>query len=196
MNTIYGIETARIRLRQWCSDDYPQFARMNADPDVMRYFPKLLSRAESDALSSKFEHLIASKGWGFWIAERKSDDAFLGLIGLNQVDDLPVASCMEVGWRLAKAYWGMGYATEAAAASLYFAFTHLNRERVAAFTATGNAASREVMLRLGMKDRHENFLHPRVPRDSGLQEHVYYEITGEEFTKNFQSDAVSISQLS
>lgn len=195
MNTIYGIETARIRLRQWCSDDYAQFARMNADPDVMRYFPKLLSRAESDALSSKFEHLIASKGWGFWIAERKSDAAFLGLTGLNQVDDLPIPSCLEVGWRLAKAYWGMGYATEAAVGSLHFAFSHLHRERVAAFTTTENAASRKVMSRLGMRDRNENFLHPRVPHDSGLQEHVYYEITGEEFTNNFEIDSVSISQL-
>ena len=101
---------------------------MNADPDVMRYFPSLLSRKESGALTKKLDNLIAQKGWGFWVAQRKSDNAFIGLVGLNQADDLPVANCMEVGWRLAKAYWGKGYATEAATAALYFAFSILEQD--------------------------------------------------------------------
>lgn len=193
MNDIYRLETARIVLRQWRSDDYAKFARMNADPDVMRYFPSLLSREESDTLTKKFDDLIAKKGWGIWVAERKSDNSFIGLVGLNQTDDLPIANCMEIGWRLAKPFWGNGYATEAAAASLYFAFSILKQERVAAFTAVSNAQSQKVMSRLGMKNRHENFLHPRVSRSTGLKEHVYYEISREKFLHSFSKEAVIVT---
>ena len=128
MSNSYQLETARVVLRQWRSEDYAEFASMNAGPDVMRYFPSLLSRKESDALTKKLDNLIAQKGWGFWVAQRKSDNAFIGLAGLNQADNLPVANCMEVGWRLAKAYWGKGYATEAATAALYFAFSILEQD--------------------------------------------------------------------
>jgi len=193
MGNIYRLETARIVMRQWRHEDYAEFARMNADPDVMRYFPSLLSSKESDALTKKFDKLIAEKGWGFWVAERKSDNAFIGLVGLNQADDLPVASCMEVGWRLAKVHWGKGYATETATASLYFAFSILEQNHVAAFTTVANSRSRKVMSRLGMKDREENFLHPRVSENSGLKEHVYYDISRESFYRNFQEDSVVIS---
>lgn len=193
MSKVYKLETARVVLRQWSSKDYAEFASMNADPEVMRYFPNLLSREESDALTKRFDDLITEKGWGFWAAQRKSDGAFIGLVGLNQVDNLPFASCMEVGWRLAKAYWGKGYATEAAAASLHFAFYVLKQDRVAAFTTRTNSRSRKVMSRQGMEDRKENFLHPRVPESSGLKEHVHYEISREKFYRNFQEDSVEIS---
>lgn len=193
MSNVYKLETARVVLRQWRSEDYAEFASMNADPDVMRYFPSLLSRKGSDALTRKFDNLVAEKGWGFWAAERKSDGAFMGLVGLNQVDDLPFASCMEVGWRLAKAYWGKGYATETAEASLHFAFSVLGQDRVVAFTTLTNARSRKVMSRLGMEDQQENFLHPRVPESTGLREHVYYEVSRDRFYRNFREDSVAIS---
>ena len=195
MSNVYRLETERVVLRQWRSNDYPKFASMNADPEVMRYFPSLLTPGESDALTKKFENLIAEKGWGFWVAQRKSDNAFIGLVGLNQADDLPVANCMEVGWRLAKTYWGKGYATETAAASLHFAFSLLEQDRVAAFTTVENSRSQKVMTRLGMVDRQENFLHPRVPLSSGLKEHVHYEVGREAFYKNFPEFSVSISSL-
>ncbi|MFT4814622.1 MAG: RimJ/RimL family protein N-acetyltransferase [Pseudohongiellaceae bacterium] len=193
MSNVYKLETTRVVLRQWRSEDYAEFASMNADPDVMRYFPSLLSRKESDALTKKFDNLIAQKGWGFWVAQRKSDNAFIGLVGLNQADDLPVASCVEVGWRLAKAYWGKGYATEAANAALYFAFSILEQDWVAAFTTVENSRSRKVMSKLGMKNRNENFFHPRISENSGLKEHVYYEISRENFYRDFQENSVTIS---
>ena len=193
MSNVYKLETTRIVLRQWRSEDYAEFASMNADPDVMRYFPSLLSRKESDALTKKLDNLVAQKGWGFWVAQRKSDNAFIGLVGLNQADDLPVASCVEVGWRLAKAYWGKGYATEAATAALVFAFSILEKDQVAAFTTIENSRSRKVMSKLGMENRNENFFHPRISENSGLREHVYYEISRERFYRNFQENSVVIS---
>ena len=196
MNDIYRLETARLLLRPWKHADYGEFAKMNADPEVMRYFPSLLSREQSDALSNKLDKLIIKNGWGFWITQRKHDDAFLGLVGLNYADDLPVENCIEVGWRLAKDYWGYGFASEAAAASLHFGFSCLEQNSVAAFTAVGNLPSRQVMARLGMENRHDNFLHPKVPQGSGLQEHVHYEIEREKFYGTFVKDTVTISSLS
>jgi len=196
MNQIYLLETTRLLLRPWQHDDYDKFAKMNADPEVMRYFPSLLSRDQSDALSSRLDKLVAKKGWGFWITERKNDKAFLGLVGLNYADDLPVTKCVEVGWRLAKNCWGFGYATEAAAASLHFGFSRLEQESVSAFTAVGNLPSRQVMDRIGMENRHNNFLHPRVPASSGLKEHVHYSIRREKFYNEFKEDTVTISSQS
>jgi RimJ/RimL family protein N-acetyltransferase len=192
MSKLYRLETERVILRNWRSSDYALFASMNADPEVMRYFPSILERLESDELSAKFDNLVSKNGWGFWIAERKSDSAFLGIVGLNQIDDLPVDNCVEVAWRLAKEHWGNGYATEAAKAALHFAFSILEQDRVAAFTAIGNSASQKVMSRLGMKDRQENFLHPRVPQSSGLKEHVHYQIDRDRFYRDFRAESASI----
>ncbi|GJM11752.1 MAG: N-acetyltransferase [Pseudohongiella sp.] len=193
MKPIYRLETARVTLRQWERDDYIQFAKMNADAEVMRYFPSTLSIEESDAFTKRLDDKLVENGWGFWVAERKEDQAFLGLVGLNYVDDLPIPSCVEVGWRLARAYWGEGYATETAVASLHFAFSVLNLDRVAAFTAVDNLPSRRLMSRLGMVDRLENFQHPRVADGSALKEHVYYDLTRETFYSLFPENAVTIS---
>lgn len=167
---------------------------MNADADVMRFFPSPLSRQESDALADKFANQINDRGWGFWVAERKSDNTFIGLVGLAMADDLPVPNCIEVGWRLDKPYWGNGFATESATAALHFAFSVLNQDRVAAFTAAINSRSRNVMTRLGMIDREQNFPHPRVPKESKLREHVYYEIDRARFNNRFRVCRFKISQ--
>jgi RimJ/RimL family protein N-acetyltransferase len=192
MGNVYTLETDRVLLRQWKAEDYGEFAKMNSDVDVMRHFPNLLTTEESHAVARKFENSITENSWGFWVAQRKSDNAFMGLVGLNQSDVLPLGSCVEVGWRLAKIYWGMGYATEAARASLYFAFSVLQETGIAAFTSVHNYPSRKVMRRLGMKDQQKNFLHPGVAEESGLREHVFYQIEREQFVKNNLKDSVPI----
>ncbi len=191
---IYTLETSRLILRQWLPQDYGEFARMNADTEVMRYFPSLLTRQQSDALTEKFATLIDEKGWGFWATERKSDGKFIGLAGLNQADDLPVPSCIEVGWRLDRPFWGNGFATESATAAVHFAFSVLRQSRVAAFTTVANSPSRKVMTRLGMVDTGRNFDHPRVPPGSDLREHVHYEIDPDKFYTDFRADSVIIAK--
>lgn len=176
---IYELETDRLKLRQWRSEDYPLFAAMNADPRVMEYFPALLSPAESDALAARIEALIAEKGWGFWAVEVKAGERFAGFVGLHEPDYLPFSPCVEIGWRLAYDFWGQGYATEAATEVLKFAFEILHLSEVFSFTAVVNVRSQAVMQRLKMQNTNQNFEHPKVPIGHPLREHVLYRIVNE-----------------
>lgn len=169
-----SLETPRLRLRQWQAADAEPFAALNADPEVMRYFPALLSRAESDALLERCQQMIQDLGHGLWALERREDQAFLGFVGLKPApDSLDFAPVLEVGWRLSRHAWGKGYATEAAQAALRFGFETLNQHEVVSFTAVNNQRSWAVMERLGMK-RSGTFEHPALPEGHALRTHVLY----------------------
>ena len=180
------IETERLYLRQWQASDFEIFAAMNADPEVMKYFPKLLSAKVSDIIASKCQQLIEDNGWGFWALSLKEgsnkNDAFIGFVGLNQTHaDMSFAPCVEVAWRLRKEFWGQGYATEAARASLDFAFSELALEEVVAFTAVINKRSQLLMKRIRMTDTQNNFYHPALESNHLLAEHVLYKITRQQW---------------
>ncbi|WP_201575290.1 GNAT family N-acetyltransferase [Psychrobacter sp. H8-1] len=176
------LETERLILRQWQPTDFAVFAEMNADSEVMRYFPKLLSPALSDVIANKCQQLITDKGWGFWAVSRKgyseNGNDFIGMVGLNEAHaDMPFAPCVEIGWRLHKDCWGQGYATESARASLKFAFEVLALNEVVASTAVANKHSQLIMQRIGMIDTQEGFYHPMLDSEHPLAEHVLYKIT-------------------
>lgn len=174
-------ETERLRLRQWCEADLVPFARLNGDPNVMKYFPGLLQPDESDRVARKFQSLIAKRGWGFWATELKQTRQFIGFIGLNiPSDDLPCSPCVEVGWRLLPEYWGKGFATEAAKSSIAVGFEQLALSKIVSFTALSNLPSRAVMERLQMTYI-DTFEHPRIPVESGLRLHCLYEIRQDQF---------------
>ena len=178
MTEIIEIKTERLRLRQWKKQDFPAFARLNTDPEVMKYYPYRLNEEESNDMAHRFEALISYKGWGFWVVERLDEKKFMGFVGLHEPTyELPVTPCVEIGWKLAREYWGYGYATEAAKASLEAAFEKLDLPEVYSFTSVLNKKSRAVMERLGMVNMKQNFEHPKVPKDSPLLEHVLYNIS-------------------
>ncbi|SDK75268.1 GNAT family N-acetyltransferase [Microbulbifer yueqingensis] len=170
--------TERLQLRQWRDSDRAPFADINADPRVMEYFPSTLTRAGSDAgIDRQIAH-IEQHGWGFWAVERLEDMAFMGFVGLKHTPgELPFSPAVEIGWRLDAPYWGYGYATEAARASLAVAFEQLGLEQVVSYTALTNQPSRAVMERLGMCRAPETFEHPLVPEGSALRRHCLYRIT-------------------
>ena len=175
---INTIETERLYLRQWQASDFAPFAEMNANPEVMEYFPKLLTTSMSNTIAKKCQSLIDDNGWGFWAVSLKETDAFIGMVGLNHAyADMPFSPAVEIAWRLHNDYWGQGYATEAARASLDFAFVELEIEEVVAFTAVINKRSQLVMERLGMTNTQENFYHPMINPNHRLAEHVLYKIT-------------------
>ncbi|HAR76489.1 MAG TPA: GNAT family N-acetyltransferase [Psychrobacter sp.] len=180
------IETERLYLRQWQASDFVVFAAMNADPEVMKYFPKLLSATVSDIIANKCQQLIEENGWGFWALSLKegsdNNDAFIGFVGLNQTHaEMSFAPCIEIAWRLRKEFWGQGYATEAAHACLDFAFTELALDEVVAFTAVINQRSQLLMARIGMTDTQDNFYHPALESNHPLAEHVLYKITRQQW---------------
>jgi RimJ/RimL family protein N-acetyltransferase len=172
------VQTAQLRLRPWRAEDKAPFRALNADPRVMQFFPALLSAAESDAMAERCQALIAQHGWGFWAVECKTTQAFIGMVGLHaQPDALPFSPCVEIGWRLAHACWGRGYASEAATAALRFGFDTLGLEQIVAFTAIGNLRSRAVMERIGMREDGPGFGHPALPANHPLHRHSLYRIS-------------------
>lgn len=180
MPQIIEIQTERLRLRQWRDADRAPFARLNADPRVMAFFPGVLERAASDALADRIQMLIAERGWGMWAVETIEGAPFIGFVGLNIPDpDLPCSPCVEIGWRLAFSHWGKGYASEAARAVLRVGFDTLHFPEIVAFTALGNHRSRAVMQKLNMRETGEIFEHPFVPAGSILRRHCIYRLARE-----------------
>ena len=172
------LQTPRLLLRPWRPEDRAPFAALNADAETMRYFAHCLDRPASDALAQRISDRLDAQGWGLWAVAPRETGAFIGFIGLSTVgDDLPIGPCVEIGWRLARAHWHRGYATEGAQAALRFAFEALALTEVVSFTAATNTPSRAVMERLGMVFAGETFGHPRVPTASPLHVHVVYRLT-------------------
>lgn len=171
------METQRLLLRQWCEQDKRPYARLTSDLQVMRYFPATLTRAQSDEQAEQIQTLIAKNGWGFWAVELKSTGEFIGLVGLHYQDEhsgLPCAPMIEIGWRLDTRHWRQGYATEAAQRALLFAFEELQADKVYAFTALQNVPSQAVMGKLGMRNVHQDFDHPKLAKDHILARHCLY----------------------
>ncbi len=174
------IETDRLTLRRWEARDRAPFAALNGDPVVMRHFPGTLDRAGSDALIARINARWASDGFGFAVAERRADRVFLGLVGIGRMrmPEVPrLDGAVEVGWRLARAQWGKGYATEAARAWLAYGFGTLGLAEIVAITVPANLPSQAVMRRLGMGEVPDGrFDHPLVPAGSPLRPHVLFTI--------------------
>jgi RimJ/RimL family protein N-acetyltransferase len=170
------LETERLRLRRWRSEDRDPYAALNADPVVMEHFVAPLTRSESDAHVDRIEAAFAEHGWGLWAAERTDTSTFIGFIGLGiprfEARFLPG---VEVGWRLAHEHWGHGFAPEGAAEALRFACEDLGLSEVLSFTSVGNHNSRRVMEKIGLvHDPADDFDHPSVPVGHRIRRHVVY----------------------
>ena len=152
---------------------------MNADPEVMEFFPRVLTRGESDGLVGRIEVGFEQEGFGLWAVDVRETGEFVGFAGLNRVGfEARFTPAVEVGWRLARAAWGRGYATEAGRAALAFGFERVGLTEIVSFTTVANARSRAVMERLGMThDPAEDFEHPSLPPGHSQRPHVLYRAT-------------------
>ena len=163
------LRTERLLLRAWRPEDRAPFASLNADPVVMEHFPSPLTRAQSDAYADGLEAHFVAHGFGQWVVE--ADGEMAGYCGLSWSEGLPCSPALEIGWRLARPWWGRGLATEAARAALAYG---LAREpSIISVTALTNVRSWGLMERLGMR-REGEFVHPRVAPDSPLARHYLY----------------------
>jgi len=170
------MRTARLLLRPWRDDDLAAFAGLNADPEVRRWFASTLTREQSDALAAKIQGHIAAHGFGFWAVEVPGVAPFIGFVGLQHVNfAAPFAPAVETGWRLARAHWGQGYATEAAWAALAHGFGPLGLTEIVSFAVPGNRPSRRVMERVGLQhDPQGGFDYPEMPEGHPFRRMVLY----------------------
>jgi RimJ/RimL family protein N-acetyltransferase len=177
------LSSERLILRPWREDDLDALAPLCADPEVMAHFPAVLDRADSAQLLGRLMAHQAEHGFTFWCLERREDGAFLGFTGLARVGfAAPFVPAVEIGWRLARPFWGRGYALEAARRSLRFAFEDLELDEVVAFTVPANQRSWGVMERLGMRrDPAGDFEHPNLPAGHPLRQHLLYRIGREDW---------------
>jgi RimJ/RimL family protein N-acetyltransferase len=172
------LRTDRLLLRPWRESDLEPFAALNADPAVMEHFAKPLDRAESDAFVARIRSHFDRHGFGFWAVEAPGISDLVGLVGLAiPTFETHFTPCVEIGWRLSRAYWGKGYANEAARASLRYGFEQLGLDEIVAFTVPYNVRSRAVMERIGMtRSAADDFDHPNLPEGHRLRRHVLYRI--------------------
>jgi RimJ/RimL family protein N-acetyltransferase len=172
------LRTDRLRLRRWTVHDRKPFAELNADPIVMEFYPATLSQTESNAFVDRIEVNFDKHRFGLWATELIETGEFIGYVGLWSVTfEAPFAPAVEVGWRLARKYWGHGFAPEAARAALADGFERLALEEVVSFTSSINLKSRRVMEKLGMtRNEDDDFEHPSVPPGNPLRPHVLYRL--------------------
>lgn len=181
---VLEVETERLQLRQWCADDRAAFAALNADLQVMQYFPSTLTPEASSTFMDHCSLRIKERGWGLWAVELSATGEFMGFVGLEIPNyTLPFAPCTEVGWRLARAFWGHGYATEAARTALKIGFDDLELDEIVSFTSVLNGRSQRVMQKLGMKRSNLDFDHPALAEGDPLRRHCLYTLSKERWAR-------------
>ena len=170
------METARLLLRRWSDTDREPFARFNADPRVMEFYPAPLTREQSDALIDRAETHFLRHGYGPWAVELRSTGQFLGYVGLFiPAFQAHFTPCVEIGWRLDADHWGKGLATEGARAVLDHAFNALALPEIVSFTTPANLRSIRVMEKIGMaRNPCDDFDHPNIAEGHPLRRHMLY----------------------
>jgi len=175
------IVTPRLWLRRWRADDLEPFAALNSDSEVMEHFPSTLSQEESAASVGRIEDHFEQYGYGFWAVEAPGQASFIGFVGLAvPAFEASFTPCVEIGWRLARPWWGQGFATEGARAALAHGFEHLGLDEIVSFTVPSNVRSRRVMEKLGMRHTGE-FDHPRMDPQHPVSRHVLYRLSRAEW---------------
>ncbi|OQP87876.1 GNAT family N-acetyltransferase [Rhizobium rhizosphaerae] len=184
--------TERLTLRNWEEKDRDLFFTINSDPQVMEFFSWRRSRAEADALFDQNRARIAETGYGFYALALSRDDAAIGFCGLARADLAPLLpeETIEVGWRLARPFWGHGYVTEAAERLLGYGFEERGLPEIVSFAVANNDRSTAVMRRIGLSHVPDgDFDHPRVADSHPhLKRHVLYRITAEHYAAGKVAD--------
>ena len=173
-----GLRTQRLRLRRWKMGDRAPFAELNADPLVMEYYPSTLTSAQSDEFVDRIQRCFVEHGYGLWAVELIDTAEFIGYVGLWPATfDADFTPATEIGWRIARRFWGVGLAPEAAKAAAADGFDRLGLDEIVSFTAAVNLKSRRVMEKIGMmRDPGGDFDHPSVVEGNLLRRHVLYRL--------------------
>ncbi len=174
MNPPYLFTSARLGFRNWIATDIPKMATLNADPVVMEFFPAIQTLEETTKFVERMKGLFDEKGHCFFLAERLEDGQFIGFIGIGySTFESDFTPAPDIGWRLAKEFWGNGYATEGAKACLQYAFETLELPTIISIASHVNIPSINVMKKIGMK-RVGDFEHPKLIDFPNIKDCVCY----------------------
>lgn len=172
----YIFTSERLGFRTWISTDIAKLAEINADPEVMEFFPTSLNFSQTTTFVERMEMLFAKKGFCYFAVDKLEDNSFIGFIGLSeQRFEAPFTPCIDIGWRLSRKEWNKGYATEGAKACLNHAFQQLNLKKIHAIAPVLNLRSKQVMERIGMRQK-GTFKHPLITSNERLETCFLYEI--------------------
>lgn len=170
------IKTDRLLLRQWREEDLRPLIAMNRDPNVMEFVGPTLSEDQSRAMMERSRESWNDRGFGRFVIDVPGVAGSIGFVGLAVPRfKAHFTPCVEIGWRLSRKYWGLGYATEGATAVLDHAKKALGLTEIVAFTAETNLRSRRVMEKIGLKrDPLDDFGHPNFSPNDPLRACVLY----------------------
>ena len=143
------LETPRLRLREFLSEDADALACILTDAETMRYYPTLFDRTGVEDWIARNRRRYEANGHGLWAMILKSTGEFIGDCGVT-VQPVDGVDELEIGYHLRRDEWGHGYATEAAQACRDWAFTNRNVDRVISLIRPENMPSRRVAERNGM----------------------------------------------
>ena len=169
-----GIETERTVLRMFTMDDLDDLARIFGNPQVMKYLGHTcepIPRDETEkALASIINHW-EKNGFGRWAVISKVNNKLIGCAGLRSYE-----GTAELVYLLDDSYWGKGLATEIAGKIIKYGFETREFPQIIAMTRPGNAASRRVMDKLGMRFYKEDTIFDAFV--------VFYIISKEDYLQN------------
>ncbi|HJS11036.1 GNAT family N-acetyltransferase [Sphingopyxis sp.] len=172
------IATERLVMRSWRDEDVAPFQTICSDPEVMATLGPPLDMEATAARIAWMRGHEAEHGHCFWALERREDARLVGWCGVIRGDMAPVVDKVEIGWRLARDCWGVGFASEAARGAAAWSFANLPDDEIRAITWRGNVRSRAVMERLGMQYRPKfDFDHPGLAAADPLRPHVTYSLS-------------------
>ena len=176
MKTDYLFKSERLGFRNWHKEDLTEFAKLNADLDVMEHFPKPLTKVETSEFIERLQKHFLKNGYNYFATEILKTGELIGFIGLAYQDyESDFTPATDIGWRLKKSAWGNGYATEGAKRCLDFAFRELNLDRIISTCTKKNTRSENVMIKIGMEKAVE-FDHPRLKEYPEHQKSICYSI--------------------
>ncbi|WP_026706370.1 GNAT family N-acetyltransferase [Flavobacterium soli] len=173
----YIFTSERLGFRNWIESDIGKMVIINQNPNVMEFFPSILSLEETKNFIERMQEQFVANKYCYFAVDVLESDTFIGFIGLSDKDfESDFTPCVDIGWRLSENHWYKGYATEGAKACLNYEFNQLGIKEIVAIAPKINIKSEEVMKKIGMQ-KLENFDHPLLLNDNRLRECVCYSIT-------------------
>lgn len=173
----YLLKTNRLGLRNWLPSDEAPFIELCQDPEVMEFFPAILSAEETLGLIKRLQLHFEKHGYTYFAVDVLETGEFIGFCGLAvQAWQSKFTPCVDMGWRFKQGAWGKGYATEAAEACLQAAEKNFGLQEVFAFAPDLNLPSQNVMKKIGL-EYVGDFQHPKIVDDSRFKTCVAFKKT-------------------